>query len=111
IDPVIICSEADAQRIQVALPDCRLNFAYLPAEATLAAQAIQAGDFDVLYYFEVATGTLNYFLPFCRLAPIQCASWGIQVTSGIPNVDYYISSRLIETEHAQERYSEKLLLL
>jgi predicted O-linked N-acetylglucosamine transferase (SPINDLY family) len=52
---------------------------------------------------------LNYFLPFFRLAPVQCTSWGIQVTSGIPTLDYYLSSELVEPADAQDHYSETLV--
>jgi predicted O-linked N-acetylglucosamine transferase (SPINDLY family) len=41
---------------------------------------------------------------------VQCTSWGIQVTSGIPTVDYYLSSRLVEPDEAQCHYTEKLVL-
>jgi len=64
---------------------------------------------DVLYYWEIGTDMLNYFLPFYRLAPVQCTSWGVQVTSGIPSVDYYLSSALVEPSVAGEHYSETLL--
>ena len=65
---------------------------------------------DVLYHWEIGTDNTNYFLPFCRLAPVQCTSWGVEVTSGIPEVDYYLSSELVEPEDAQDHYTEKLVL-
>ena len=30
---------------------------------------------------------MNYFLPFARLAPVQCTGWGSTITSGVPAVD------------------------
>ncbi|MBN1909774.1 MAG: hypothetical protein JW818_08545, partial [Pirellulales bacterium] len=51
-----------------------------------------------------------YFLPFFRLAPVQCTSFGIQVTSGIGRMDYYLSSSLVEPPDAAEHYTEKLIL-
>jgi protein O-GlcNAc transferase len=76
-----------------------------------AAEAIRAGQFDVLYYWEIGTDNLNYFLPFCRLAPLQCTSWGVPATSGIPQVDEYLSSELIEPAGAPAHYTEQLVLL
>ena len=73
-------------------------------------QAIRDARFDLLYYWEVATDNVNYFLPFLRLAPVQCTSWGIQVTSGIPQLDHYISSELAESEDARSHYTENLVL-
>ncbi|HEX3726672.1 MAG TPA: hypothetical protein VHV08_10535, partial [Pirellulales bacterium] len=65
---------------------------------------------DLIYHWEIGTDGVNYFLPFFRLAPVQCTSWGIQVTSGIPGVDYYLSSKLVEPDDAQDHYTEKLVL-
>jgi len=46
-----------------------------------------------------------------RLAPVQCTSWGHPVTTGLPNIDYYLSSKLMESEDAQANYSERLIRL
>jgi len=64
--------------------------------------------FDVLLYREIGTDSLNYFLPFCRLAPVQATTFGHQVTSGIPTVDYYLSSSLVEGSNAALHYTEQL---
>lgn len=46
-----------------------------------------------------------------RLAPVQCTTWGHPVTSGLPTIDYFLSSDLMEPENGQEHYSEKLICL
>jgi predicted O-linked N-acetylglucosamine transferase (SPINDLY family) len=46
-----------------------------------------------------------------RLAPIQCTSWGHCDTSGLPTIDYYISSDLMEPQDADDHYTEKLVRL
>jgi predicted O-linked N-acetylglucosamine transferase (SPINDLY family) len=46
-----------------------------------------------------------------RLAPVQCTAWGHPVTSGIPTIDYFLSSELMEPKNAQEHYSERLIRL
>ena len=46
-----------------------------------------------------------------RLAPIQMTSWGHPETSGLPTIDYYLSSDLMEPENAQEHYTEQLVRL
>ena len=73
-------------------------------------EAIRAARLDLLYYWEVGTDNINYFLPFFRLAPVQCTSWGIQVTSGISQLDYYLSSALVEPHDACSHYTENLVL-
>ncbi|MEQ9407512.1 MAG: tetratricopeptide repeat protein [Fuerstiella sp.] len=65
---------------------------------------------DLLYFWECGTDLLNYFLPLARLAPVQCTGWGLPVTSGIPAMDYFLSSSLVEPPDAAEHYSEQLLL-
>jgi predicted O-linked N-acetylglucosamine transferase (SPINDLY family) len=46
-----------------------------------------------------------------RLAPIQITSWGHPETSGLPTIDYYLSSELMEPETAEDCYSETLIQL
>ena len=46
-----------------------------------------------------------------RLAPIQCVTWGHPVTSGLPTVDYFLSSELMEPKDGQDHYSERLIRL
>ena len=44
------------------------------------------GPGQLIYFWEVGTDTTNYFLPFCRLAPVQCTGWGWPETSAAPAV-------------------------
>jgi protein O-GlcNAc transferase len=46
-----------------------------------------------------------------RLAPVQCNSWGHPVTSGIPTLDYYLGSDLMEPSDADRHYTERLIRL
>lgn len=46
-----------------------------------------------------------------RLAPIQCMAWGHPMTSGLPTMDYFLSSELMEPEGAEDHYSEHLIRL
>lgn len=68
-----------------------------------AVERIRETACDVLYYWEVGSDAMNYFLPFARLAPLQCTSHGSQITTGNPAVDYFFSSSLIEPSHYTER--------
>jgi predicted O-linked N-acetylglucosamine transferase (SPINDLY family) len=45
------------------------------------------------------------------LAPVQCASWGHPDTSGLPSIDYFLSSELIEPPDGDTHYSERLIRL
>jgi predicted O-linked N-acetylglucosamine transferase (SPINDLY family) len=46
-----------------------------------------------------------------RLAPVQCNSWGHPETSGMPTLDYFLSSDLMEPAGADAHYTEKLIRL
>ncbi len=66
---------------------------------------------DVMLYPDIGMEPCTYFLAFSRLAPVQCATFGHPVTTGIPNVDYFISSAALEPAGAQQHYSETLVTL
>jgi len=104
----VICPVAISQAVRAAVRDA-VGVLTVPEAFDRMLETIRAARFDLLYYWEVGTDSTNYFLPFFRLAPVQCTSWGIQVTSGIPAMDYYLSSELVEPEDAGEHYSETLV--
>lgn len=82
----------------------------LPERSDRLVEAITAANLNLLYHWEVGTDSVNYFLPMFRLAAVQCTSWGLQQTSGMSQVDYYLSSALVEPEDAAQHYRERLLL-
>ena len=46
-----------------------------------------------------------------RLARVQCNSWGHPDTSGLPTLDYFLSSDLMEPPDGADHYTEKLVRL
>lgn len=84
----------------------------LPLNLTVAREQIANSQLDILCYTDIGMETFSYFLAFARLAPVQCTTWGHPVTTGIRNLDYFISSRYLEpAEDYEQHYSEKLVLL
>jgi predicted O-linked N-acetylglucosamine transferase (SPINDLY family) len=83
----------------------------LPLSLEEARQSIAGEEIDVLIYSDVGMESLSYSLAHARLAPIQCATWGHPVTTGISTIDYYISSDLAEPDDADSHYSERLVRL
>ncbi|MBV6623607.1 MAG: tetratricopeptide repeat protein [Rivularia sp. (in: Bacteria)] len=65
----------------------------------------------VLIFPEFGMDPTTLKLGCLKLAPIQMTSWGHPNTSGLPTIDYYLSSELMEPENAQENYTEKLVKL
>ena len=87
------------------------KFVKLSSDLGTARRQIAGDRLDILYYTDIGMEPQTYFLAFSRLAPIQCVAWGHPVTTGIPNLDYFISSCLIEPENANRAYREQLVQL
>lgn len=83
----------------------------IPPDLFRARQMIADLELDALFYPDIGMDPLTFYLAFARLAPVQAVSWGHPVTTGIPNLDYFLSSRLIEPKNAQDHYSERLIEL
>lgn len=83
----------------------------LPRELAAAREAIAAARLDVLLYPDIGMDPLTYFLAFARLAPVQCTTWGHPITSGVPALDYFISTDYFEPDGADLHYSERLVRL
>ncbi|WP_330205259.1 tetratricopeptide repeat protein [Cyanobacterium sp. DS4] len=75
------------------------------------AKQIKDNDLDILVFLDLSMYSRMSQLAGLKLAPIQCVTWGHPITSGIPTIDYFISSELIEGDNAQNHYSEKLIKL
>ncbi len=108
---VVVCSSGGDQMIKARISNPQVDFLVIDKELPRAVETLHQARFDLLYYWEVGTDVTNYLLPFHRLAPVQCAGWGWPVTTGINNVDYFISSEYIEPEGGDAHYSEQLLRL
>ncbi len=84
----------------------------LPGDLGEARRRLALAKLDVLVFPEIGMDTWTYCLGFARLAPVQCVTWGHPVTTGIPNIDYFVSSKLLEDpDNPQRWYSEKLFQL
>jgi predicted O-linked N-acetylglucosamine transferase (SPINDLY family) len=75
------------------------------------AQQIIADDLDILVYPELGMHAEIFTLAGLRLAPVQCAGWGHPNTTGLPEIDWYISCAQMEPADAASHYSERLALL
>ena len=74
-----------------------------------AREMIAGQKLDALYYTDIGMDPLTYFLAFARLAPVQCVTNGHPVTTGIPAIDYFVSSDAIEPAEADAHYTEQLV--
>lgn len=81
----------------------------LPENYTLTCEAMARYRLDALLYPEIGMHRLTYFLAHARLAPLQMTSWGHPATTGIPTIDEFLSSDLLEPAGAESHYTEKLI--
>jgi len=109
--PLVVCSEVGLKKLLGMVDPRYVDFFVVPEDLQQMNQKLRDSDIDLLYHWEIATSATSYLLPFMRPTPLQCTSWGIQVTSGIPAIDYYLSSDLIESPTAEANYTEKLVRL
>jgi protein O-GlcNAc transferase len=74
-------------------------------------QAIADLALDALIFLDIGMEPRTYFLAHARLAPVQAMVGGHPVTTGIPTMDYYLSTTGFERPEAADFYTETLLYL
>jgi len=99
----------DADTIRSA--QCCEHFPREPATPQAWRDAIVAAAPHVLLYPEIGMDPVSGWLAAQRLAPLQCMAWGQPETSGMPTMDYFLSSELMEPEGAERFYTERLALM
>jgi predicted O-linked N-acetylglucosamine transferase (SPINDLY family) len=72
---------------------------------------IRDDELNVLIYPEIGMIPLSVRLAALRLAPVQCVAWGHPETTGLPTIDYFLTSALMEPPDAATHYTEKLIPL
>ncbi|MGK7948305.1 MAG: tetratricopeptide repeat protein [Xenococcaceae cyanobacterium] len=88
-----------------------VKFIQGPLSVEQWCEAIAQDKLHILIFPELGMDPMTVKLACLRLAPIQMTSWGHPNTSGLPTIDYYLSSELMEPENAGEHYTEKLVRL
>jgi predicted O-linked N-acetylglucosamine transferase (SPINDLY family) len=83
----------------------------VPGTLPEARRSIAALGLDILFYQDIGMLPFAYFLAHARLAPVQCTSFGHPDTSGVPNVDWFVSVDGYEDAGSAAEYSERLHLL
>ena len=83
----------------------------LPLDFTQAREMIARLKLDVLHYPDLGMDYLGYFLAFARLAKVQTVGWGHPVTTGIANIDAFLSVDAMEPAEAEGHYTESLVRL
>lgn len=87
------------------------HFHYFAGNLETAAGQIHKDNLHILIYPDIGMDPMTTLLGALRLAPVQCVCWGHPVTTGLPTMDYFLSSDLMEPENADAFYSETLVRL
>ena len=87
------------------------QFVQAPLSFDQWCQTITQHKLHVLIFPEFGMDPLTVQIGSLRLAPVQVSSWGHPDTSGMPTIDYFLSSDLMEPDDAQEYYTETLVRL
>jgi len=87
------------------------GFYHIYGSLESVCKQVIADKLHILVFTDISMNAPTTQLGGLRLAPVQCTTWGHPVTSGLPTIDYFLSSELMEPENAQDHYCEKLIRL
>ncbi len=87
--------------------DCEHFHHHPRADAALLA-LLRGLDLDVLVYPDLGMEPAMLLPAALRLAPVQCQGLGHPETSGLPTMDWALSSALMEPAEGEAHYSERL---
>lgn len=104
-----IGSQSDA--ITEQFRSCSDGFYHIYGNMKAICQQIITDKLHILVFPDIGMDPRTTLIAGLRLAPVQCMAWGHPVTSGLPTIDYFLSSDLMEPEQAQTHYCEKLVRL
>ena len=81
---------------------------YLPYSTDKASKLIFSDNLDILFYPDIGMSNYTYILALSRLALVQATSLGHPNTTGIKNIDYFISNDIVP-HHPSSCYTERLI--
>ncbi|MEQ9621981.1 tetratricopeptide repeat protein [Coleofasciculus chthonoplastes] len=86
-------------------------FHHIPNNLEGISKQILADQLHILVFLDLGMHPTLTQIAGLRLAPVQCLTWGHPITSGLPTIDYFLSSDLMEPENGENHYSEQLIRL
>jgi len=87
------------------------TFHHIPDDLESVCKQIIYDQLHVLVFLDIGMHPKITQIAGLHLAPVQCTTWAHPITSGLPTIDYFLSSELMEPENAQSHYSEQLVCL
>lgn len=86
------------------------HFRHVPGQLEPLCEAVLADRLHILVFLDVRHSRMA-LASSLRLAPVQCLAWACPITSGSPNMDYFLSGDAMEPEDGATHYSERLVRL
>ncbi|NBB83195.1 MAG: glycosyl transferase family 2, partial [Alphaproteobacteria bacterium] len=74
-------------------------------------QQLRAAEPDAVFFPEFGMDGMTAMIAAVRSAPVQMSSWGHPDSCGLPSMDYFLSSALMEPPDGDEHYTERLVRL
>ena len=92
---------------------CTAGFTVLPAGIPAQLAALRAAELDIVVFGTNVTAVINPItqLALHRVAPLQVVNNSSCTTTGLPEIDLYVSGTLTETATAAAGFTERLGLL
>ena len=106
---VVIRPQQPPDFLSRAFDEAASRVVTLPSDLEGARRKVAECELDALFYTDVGMDLFTYFLPFARLAPVQFTTWGHPVTTGMRNMDFFLTSVHAEPPDADRFYTEKLV--
>lgn len=72
---------------------------------------IAGADLDALIWLDIGMEQRAQVPSALRLAPVQATTLGHPMTTGLPHMDFFLSSELMEPEGGESQYTERLVRL
>lgn len=108
-DVAVLCADSGMAKLRAGIHRHDVTWVPFSRRFSEAVKTIAEAACDVLYFHKVSSDPFGYLLPFARLAPVQCTAWTTHFTSGVPEVDFYLSSSFLEAPEADKEYTEQLV--
>ena len=102
-------SDGPADGVGRPLRRWNVPFRQFSGDTDQIVKSIRADRLHVLVYLDFDLHPHIPQLAALRLAPLQCMTWDWPATTGIPTMDCFVSSELMEPPNAQAHYTEELI--
>ncbi|MEO5960008.1 MAG: tetratricopeptide repeat protein [Opitutaceae bacterium] len=110
---LLFAHQSNGSALETYCRQCAVDFVMLTGSLDDQLATLRAAELDVVVFGTNLTAVCNEvtLLALHRVAPLQVVNNSSCITSGLPEVDLYVSGTLTEAARASEHFSERLGLL